>query len=479
MNNSEMHALLQAEERAVQTALLKHGLLDANPYHTRRERERLKAFPPLLSDAISLSGDALRSAIHGHIAAGENLEVTPAKFGMTAFQVCFREGKLEAMRILLRAGAKTKWAADQVSIAMGEVPPLPETGETDPFLFACLTGNLEAARAYVSISDAGTQKNHEAITNAVTARATDIVIWLLDEGFDPNAVDDIKWGALERAVYNDDLATAEALLAAGANPFGAPEKEYTSPVREATSEQMRALFVRFGVNPAKFEYDISPEAARLSFLSERTLTQEEFDTHRSQRVGDANPERFLPTFWHEQMRTGRYSAPKHLEHVRDRAKPVWSFSRYGRSVTPLPDGRLVLIGGEHEDGYDPDFCIYADVTVLDGKGGVDHFIYPHDVFPPTDFHTATLYDDQIWLIGSLGYREQRQEGVTQVLRLNPTDFSIHRVETSGDAPGWISRHRSILDTDEIILTGGKIIPGYHDNEQTYRLNLKTLGWAKA
>lgn len=201
------------------------------------------------------------------------------------------------------------------------------------------------------------------------------MIWLLDEGFDPNAVDDVKWGALERAVYNDDLATAEVLLAAGADPFGAPKKEYASPVRKAISEQMRALFVRFRVNPAKFEYDINPETVRLSFLSERTLTQEEFDSHRSQRVGQANPERFLPTFWCEQMRTGRYSAPKHLEHVKNRTKPVWSFSRYGRSVTPLPDERLVLIGGEHEDGYDPDFCIYADVTVLDEKGGVDHFIY--------------------------------------------------------------------------------------------------------
>jgi hypothetical protein len=477
MNNSELHALFQVEEHAVQTALLKHGLLDADPY-TRRDRERLKAFPPLLYDIISLSGDALKNALHRHIAAGEDLEVTPAKFGMTAFQVCFREGKLEAMRILLRAGAKTKWTADQVSIALGEVPHLPETGKTDLFLFACRIGNLDAARAYFANSDAGAQQHHEAITNAVTARATDIVIWLLEMGFDPNAMDGIKWGALECAVDNDDLETAEVLLAAGADPFGALETEYASPVSKATSEKMRALFVRFGVNPAKFEYDINPLTPRLSFLSEKILTQEEFDTHRSQRVGLANPEGFLPTFWCEQLRTGRYSAPKHLEHVRDRAKPVWSFSRFGRSATPLPDGRLVLIGGEHEDGYDPDFCIYADVTVLDGKGGVDHFIYPQDVFPPTDFHTATLYDGQIWLIGSLGYLEQRQEGVTQVLRLDPTDFSIHPVETSGDGPGWISRHQSILDTDEIILTGGKIFPGYHDNEQTFRLGLKALVWKK-
>ena len=43
--------------------------------------------------------------------------------------------------------------------------------------------------------------------------------------------------------------------------------------------------------------------------------------------------------------------------------PVWCFSRFGTSLTELPDGRFVQIGGEHEDFYDPDFCIYNDVTV--------------------------------------------------------------------------------------------------------------------
>jgi hypothetical protein len=39
-------------------------------------------------------------------------------------------------------------------------------------------------------------------------------------------------------------------------------------------------------------------------------------------------------------------------------KPVWCFYRLGGTVTVLPDRRQVHIGGEHEDYYDPDFCIY-------------------------------------------------------------------------------------------------------------------------
>ena len=176
------------------------------------------------------------------------------------------------------------------------------------------------------------------------------------------------------------------------------------------------------------------------------------------------------------MRDGRYSKLKSLGYEPDRGKPVWSFARFGRSATVLPDGRLVLVAGEHEDHYDADFCIYADVTVLGTDGTLEHFIYPKGVFPPTDFHTATLVGDQIWLIGCLGYPEQRKDSQTQVLRLSTLNFSITPVETSGVSPGWIHRHRSVLTEDGILVTGGKIEPGYRDNNSAFSLNLKTLVW---
>ncbi len=38
--------------------------------------------------------------------------------------------------------------------------------------------------------------------------------------------------------------------------------------------------------------------------------------------------------------------------------PVWCFFRLGVTRTELSDGRIICIGGEHKDRYDPDFCIY-------------------------------------------------------------------------------------------------------------------------
>ena len=120
--------------------------------------------------------------------------------------------------------------------------------------------------------------------------------------------------------------------------------------------------------------------------------------------------------------------------------PFWSWQRVGRTSTELPDGRLIHVAGEHEDSYDSDFCIYNDVVVEHPAIRREVFLYPNDVFPPTDFHSATLVGDAIILIGSLGYRDLRRIGATQVLRLDCETLRIARLATTGDGPGWISRH---------------------------------------
>lgn len=472
MNFSELLGMFQAHERTVQEALQAHGIVGTDPC-----LESLGKLPAVLKDAYLLPDDQLCKAIRQHIAAKADLDATaPDHPTFTALKQCFANGKLGAMRLLLTTGAATQWTADQQAIALGHVPVLPEIGQDDPFLFACRVGNLEAAISYAPTSPVAHAKSPKAVTEAIKARAPRVVGWLLGEGFDPNAVDDIGWGALQRAVDNDDVATADVLLAGGAAPFGSPEKDYTSPVAMAVSEGMRALFVGCGINPARFKFDVNPESIPLAFLPALPLTQEDFDENSSARQGQANPERFLPAFWYEQMRTGRYSAPKGF--VADECHPVWSFNRFGRTATPLPDGRLVLIAGEHEDHYDADFCIYADVTVLDGKGGVDHFIYPDHVFPPTDFHSATLIGGSLWLIGSLGYDDRRQPNMTPVCRLDLTDFSIHPVQTTGDAPGWIHGHKAAAHRSGILVVGGIVEPGHRQSDDVFWLDLTSLVWRR-
>lgn len=163
--------------------------------------------------------------------------------------------------------------------------------------------------------------------------------------------------------------------------------------------------------------------------------------------------------------------------------PIFCFTRSGRSVTHLPDGRLVYVGGEHEDWYDPNFCIYNDVVVESPDGSIDIYAYPLADFPPTDFHTATLVGDQIYLIGSLGYTDQRVIGTTPVYILDTLDLSIAQMSTEGESPGRIYGHVAEYDRvrHAIRIEGGKIATaeGTQPNTGIFFLDLASNAWETA
>src|SRR5256885_12843446 len=116
------------------------------------------------------------------------------------------------------------------------------------------------------------------------------------------------------------------------------------------------------------------------------VTPELFREWRSPRFGQSNPERMNNPIWEWLIRSGfdaysateRFNGPSALG-----AGPGWCFNRFGQSSTQLSDGRTVLIAGEHEDHYDPDFYIYNDVVILHPDRRMDIFGYPRKAFRPT------------------------------------------------------------------------------------------------
>jgi hypothetical protein len=218
------------------------------------------------------------------------------------------------------------------------------------------------------------------------------------------------------------------------------------------------------------------------------ITPEVFREWRSPRRGTANPERMHNPLWEWLVRSG-WSASRSNAHFQGPspfdAGPGWCFERFGRSVTELPDGRTVLIAGEHEDGYDPDFHIYNDVVVRHPDGLLEIYGYPIDVFPPTDFHSATLVGNRIVLIGCLGYSEQRTHGTTPIAVLDPKDFSISQVASTGCPPGWIYRHEAELAEGggSILVRRGMLDPGGEErsrveNLDEWRLHLEGWRWER-
>ena len=218
------------------------------------------------------------------------------------------------------------------------------------------------------------------------------------------------------------------------------------------------------------------------------ITPELFRERRSPRFGRSNPERMNNPAWEWIIRSGlsayevnqRLNGPDSCD-----AGPCWCFQRFGQSSTSLPDGRVVLIGGEHEDYYDSDFYIYNDVVMRHPDGRLEIFGYPKDVFPPADFHSANLVGREIIIIGCLGYPEQRKVGATPVFRLDLDTFAISSVTTSGDAPGWIHEHTATLSDDgtSLLVRGGKVDRGLQAgssvaNLDDWQLHLAAGDWER-
>jgi hypothetical protein len=218
------------------------------------------------------------------------------------------------------------------------------------------------------------------------------------------------------------------------------------------------------------------------------VSHADFQLPFTRTFGVANPERMRVQFWEAMIRGGSsaYQARKQIEEqVGFVIEPIWCAQRYGQSLTLLPDGRAVQIGGEHEDFYDREFCIYNDVFVHEPDESIAIYGYPKSVFPPTDFHTATLVGDFIYIIGSLGYQGTRRFGETPVYQLDIRTLRMDRIEAHGEAPGWIYRHRAVaVHPSGIRVWGGKVVTdlvgeeSQEENLGSFVLLLDRLLWRR-
>ena len=205
---------------------------------------------------------------------------------------------------------------------------------------------------------------------------------------------------------------------------------------------------------------------------------------RTPRRGQANPERLTNPVWQWALETQTQAHT--LNDLFDGPNPYtdgpcFSGDRWGNNQLTLPDGREVWIGGVHEDFYDPDFFIYNDIVVRTGDD-LEIYGYPTDLFPPTDYATATLVGDQIVLIGNLGYVESRADVPPQVLLIDTTSWAITPWECGGEDPGWICMHTARLSPNgrSIFVEGGSRFLStdqeLQPNEDLFELDLQARDW---
>jgi hypothetical protein len=315
--------------------------------------------------------------------------------------------------------------------------------------------------------------------------------WLLDTGHDIELTDEFGATPLMEAAEHGHDEGIRLLAAAGAQLERLHHGD--TALGHTTRAPQARLLLALGADAARLSEEARRELLGLPADPDESLlagvTPQQFNAARTRRFGRTNGERMDEPFWLGMIRAGvsAYAAACHFDGQRRWDEPaVWCAKRFGQSISFLPDGRIVQVGGEHEDAYDPDFCIYNDVFVHHPDGRIDIHGYPEDLFPPTDFHSATQVGDELILIGSLGYPAQRAFGSTPVFSLSLTDLRLRRLAIGGMAPGWIYKHRAQLcGPRQISVNGGTVATiqdgreTHEDNSRTFVLDLDTARWRPA
>lgn len=444
--------------------------------------------------------DAVKALLDG---GADPNEIT--KFGESPLRVSSHFGPFDVVGLLLRSGADPEqlgWTRLFHEIAFGTtgiIKPLLDQGpdltardywDRTPWLLALLLGDVEKAELLLA---AGSDPNAHGrcgktpIAYAIESGHIDMLRWLIDRGFDIEAVDEFEDTPLITAAELGATECVRVLLEVGADVFR-ENQLHARAIESADNLDIVELLIDAGEDLNDINNEIRARFLGLETDQAPLVSEEDYSRGKRRRFGDSNPERADNKFWKAMVKSG--GSASHARNLFDPSyradePPVWCYERFGKSINALGDGRFIEIAGEHEDYYMDDFCIYNDVFVHKGKGEFDIFIYPKDVFPPTDFHTATLVDQHIFIIGNLGYLEDRQPRHTPVYRLHVDTLKIEKIKTRGENPGWISRHKAYCtDETKIVIKGGKVIvvsngkQDYVENRHEYSLSLKSFEWSR-
>ncbi len=418
--------------------------------------------------------------------------------GESGLRVAANIGRFDAVALLLDAGAdpaQLGWTPLMRAVALGSIEDVRRRVELGDdltprdywkrtaWLLSLQVGDVARSQLLLDTGADLSDRGHCGKTPLMYASENNreaMLDWLLGLGIDPDEMADFERTALIEAAESGATGCVRRLLEAGADVDrgGATGKAIDS----AVNLEIVRLLCRAGADLRKINDEMRAALTRQPHDGSLACTPAEYQQAKHRAFGDANPQPMDFPYWKAMIAGGAnaYQARSHFEPERADGEAVWCFQRFGRSITELPDGRIIEVGGEHEDSYDDDFCIYNDVIVHHEDGTFSIHGYPKAVFPPTDFHSATLVDRSLYLIGSLGYQGERAFGTTPVYRLDVDTLAIDPVATKGKSPGWIGGHRARLSGGGIEVSGGKICTrkAYEENPDAYQLDLATRAWSR-
>lgn len=460
-----------------------------------------------LLKTIYANEENLLDLVKAQIAAGADPNEC-TKYFETPLRVASNNGRFDVVKYLFEAGADPshlEWTPLFHAVAYGDLNNVMDriekgddlhardTWERTPVLLAVQAGDVEKVTCLIEagadITDLG-RGDKPAIEYAIQMDDPEMLTFLISKGFDIEAYNSFGYTALMQAAESGAIDCVRCLLHHGADIYQKDRSQFSqkTAIAHAATLEIAQVLANAGDDFNQMEGDVRAKLLGLGHQKSLTISKQDYLAQKYRVYGVSNPQVCDFSFWYDMVRcnAGAWAARSQFGDTDScNDKPVWSYERYGQSITAIGNGEYIVIAGEHEDFYDPDFCIYNEVFHHRGAGDFTIYQYPKDVFPPTDFHTATLVGDYIYIIGNLGYRGERYYGHTPVYRLNIQTFRMERVDTNGECPGWIYNHSAHLEGGSVIrIQGGEILEGNRDaenhriNQWDFVLDLESLRWSK-
>lgn len=423
----------------------------------------------------------------------------------TPLRISSRNGRFDVVKCLFEAGAEPthlNWSPLFHAVAYGTLEDIKrciedgdnlhcrDTWERTPFLLSLLTGDIQKVQLLISsganIADRG-RCDKSPIEYAIQMDDASMLEFLIEIGFDFETYNKFGYTPLIDAAEKGSVDCVRSLLRQGANVFKKDRSQFSqqTAISHTSNMEIVKLLLAAGNDINELSDDARKELLGIGDKKSIQVSKDDYLKDKSRIFGESNPQICNKIFWYEMTRCAgnAWLARSQFNDTDSYNKPVWCYERFGKSITHIGQGEFIEIAGEHEDYYDPDFCIYNEVFHHKGDGNFTIYQYPKDIFPPTDFHTATLVENYIYIIGCLGYMNDRINGSTPVYRLNIKTFTMEKITTFGECPGWIFKHTVFLKDQSVIrIQGGEIFETegdnhvYRFNKDDFELNLESFVW---
>lgn len=441
--------------------------------------------------------------------------------GESILSIASFRNRFDVVQHMLEAGTSPvplKWSALMFAVALGTAEDVQREVNAGPDLAVVDCSKWTAWELAMRVGDvkkieilhlAGCEieavgdEGMRPLMHAVVGGHLAVVKWLVENGAELNIRCEHGSTALMRSVNLERIEIVRYLIQAGADihltnnlPGDDVDASGWSAIEMAENPEIIRLLIAAGAEWHDLNYD-----ARLRLFGiddgnwEVECSREEYESGKYMRFGTTNPEKMEELYWRAMVRSGDVAdlyvdmsdLPKNDE--LNQSAREWHYIRWGKSLTPLPNGYFIEIGGRYEgrnEAYD-----FNEVFVYDGHGNFDIYGYPQEVLPPVVGHTATLIEDQIYIIGGMDDSEESLRNQRFIYRLNCNSMAIDKLETFGENCGLLYGHLVAYHRGQGIAGEIHVKEGYEwcysadagkndwqENTDLLILDLHTLQWRR-